>query len=377
MSAPAPRHQPPWWPENEPWPPQHAWHGGPPWMWRGHRPFLWRLGGIFTLLVLVVLLGAAWSLGQALGSPEPPGGRTPFRWLFPVGFILFVVFAGVVSARGVRRLAQPLDSLLRAAQRVEAGDYTARVPTQQRGPRELRHLVGAFNTMTERLQADEGARRALLADVSHELRTPLAVIRGQVEAILDGVHPADPQHLGAVLDEVQVMTRLVEDLRTLALSEGGTLALHREPTDVALLVTEVAQAFAGVAAGVGVTLAVEASADLPLLNADPVRLREVLENLVANALRHTPAGGAVRLRAAVAGGTVVLNVADTGVGIPPELLPRVFDRFVKGGGSGGSGLGLAIARHLVEAHGGTLRAESAPGQGATFTVTLPLAAMSG
>jgi two-component system sensor histidine kinase BaeS len=185
------------------------------------------------------------------------------------------------------------------------------------------------------------------------------------------VHPVDEAHLAAILDETRVMERLIDDLRTVTLSEAGTLALHREPTDPDVLITEVVRSFAAAATAAGVTVAAEVGEDLPILDVDPVRMREVLANLVANAIRHTPAGGSVTLRGAVTDDRLVLRVADTGRGIDAELLPHVFDRFVKGAVSGGSGLGLAIARNLVTAHGGTLEVEATGSAGTTFRVSLP------
>jgi signal transduction histidine kinase len=231
--------------------------------------------------------------------------------------------------------------------------------------------------MVERLEADERQRRSLLADVSHELRTPLAVLQGNLEAIVDGVHPADEAHLGALVEETRVLARLIEDLRTVALSEAGTLALHREPVDVGVVAADVATSFRADASAAGIELVVDVPEELRLLDADPVRLREVLANLLANALRHTPAGGSIRLAARVPSGDQGLEiiVSDTGRGIPPDLLPHVFDRFAKSAESHGSGLGLAIAKALVEAHGGTISAMSPPGDGATgtaMTIRLPL-----
>ena len=167
--------------------------------------------------------------------------------------------------------------------------------------------------------------------------------------------------------------RLIDDLRTLALSEAGTLALHREPTDPDLLVADVVRSFEPAATTAGVELGAAIEGDLPIIDVDPVRIREVLANLVANAIRHTPAGGRVTLAGAIeAGRWVRLEVRDTGAGIDPALLPRIFDRFVTGDDSRGTGLGLAIARQLVLAHGGEIDAESSPGGGTTIRVRLPL-----
>jgi signal transduction histidine kinase len=234
--------------------------------------------------------------------------------------------------------------------------------------------------MVARLEADESHRRTLLADVGHELRTPLAVVQGNLEAILDGVHPADEEHLTAILDETRVLSRLVDDLRTVTLSETGTLPLHREPTDLAILAADVAASFRPAAEAGRVRLDLDLSDDLPLVDVDPIRLREILANLVSNGLRHTPAGGSIRVAATASGrdsGEVVVRVADTGPGIDPALLPAVFDRFVKGPESRGSGLGLAIARGLVEAHGGTIEVASEPERGTVFTVRLPTRSTAG
>jgi signal transduction histidine kinase len=226
--------------------------------------------------------------------------------------------------------------------------------------------------MTTRLQVNEEQRRHLLADVAHELRTPLAVVRGNLEAMLDGVYPRDDTHLVPILEETAHMTRLLDDLRTLSLAEAGTLRLHREPTDLTALIADVAAAFSARATAAGIALLAPA-ASLPDLDVDSLRVREVLENLIANALRYTPNGGSIRIDAAPTptAGTVAISVADTGTGIAPDQLPHIFERFTKSADSGGSGLGLAIARRLVEAHGGEIQAESTPGRGTTIRFTLP------
>jgi signal transduction histidine kinase len=169
-----------------------------------------------------------------------------------------------------------------------------------------------------------------------------------------------------------LLARLVEDLRTLAHTESGTLALHKEPTDVGVLIHEVAKVFAADSTARHVTVEAQTPQDLPLVDVDPLRVREVLTNLLSNALHHTPTGGAVSITIATTAATMAITVADSGSGIAAEELPRIFDRFYKGRDSTGSGLGLTISKNLVEAHGGEIRAESKPGRGTAITFTLPV-----
>ena len=199
----------------------------------------------------------------------------------------------------------------------------------------------------------------------------MAVIQGNAEAIVDGGYPADAEHLGTILEETRVLSRLIEDLRTLSLAEAGTLTLHREPTDLAILAAEVGRSFEQLAGASGARIDVDAPDDLPLLDVDPIRLREVLANLVANALRYAGSGGTVRIGGRATQAGVELEVVDDGPGIPEDLLPTVFDRFAKAPESRGSGLGLAIARAIVEAHGGRISADSGPGEGTTIRIVLP------
>jgi two-component system sensor histidine kinase BaeS len=322
-----------------------------------------RMGCFFVFMFVVVgsLVGfVAWLIGSALGA----GRSTPGAIL--IGLLVLLVIA--MLGRVVRRLAAPVGDLIEASGRIEAGDFSTRVP--ETGPREVRSLARAFNAMSARLEEVEQQRRSALADVSHELRTPLTVIQGNLEAIIDGVYPADAAHLEPILAETRILERLVEDLRTLTLAEAGSLVLHREPTDLGALLTDVAAAFRSEADQAGISLTVSAG-NLPTLEVDPARIREVVSNLLANALRHTPGDGTVELSAVLAGHEVEVTVRDTGSGIPPDQLDRVFDRFYRSPDSPGSGLGLPIARSLVEAHGGTITATSEPGAGTTVTVRLP------
>jgi two-component system sensor histidine kinase BaeS len=275
-----------------------------------------------------------------------------------------------MAIRTAVRMAIAVRGLEAGARRVESGDFTARV--EERGPGDTRAVARAFNAMTARLEAEDTRRRSAMADVAHELRTPLSIIRGEAEGILDGLYAGDPEHLGNIIESTRTLERLVDDLRTLALSEVGSLELVREPVDIAVLLDDVCEAHRSQADAVGVVLTATTEGDVPALEADPVRLRSILANLVTNAIRHTPAAGSVALSARRDGDHVTITVSDTGAGIPAELLPRVTERFVKGPGSDGSGLGLAIANDLVAAHGGTLAVESEPGHGTNVQVTLPL-----
>jgi two-component system sensor histidine kinase BaeS len=324
--------------------------------------------GSVLLFMVGTLTALVWLVLSAVGVV----GSAPFARVISGIGLLLGASAVLAAVTALRRLTAPAERLVEAARRVEAGDYSARVPV--RGPGELRSLARAFNAMSSRLEADEVRRRSVLADVAHELRTPLTIIRGQAEGVADGVYPAAPERMAPILAATQTLEVLVDDLRTLALAEAGSLRLEREPVDVAVLVNETLDAFRSAAAAAGVTLVAEVTPALPPADADPARLRGVLSNLLANALRYTPAGGSVHVAGAKGeAGMVRVVVRDDGEGIPAELLPRVFDRFVKGQSSTGSGLGLSIVRDVVEAHGGTVSAESTAGGGTAIAVTLPAA----
>jgi two-component system OmpR family sensor kinase/two-component system sensor histidine kinase BaeS len=260
------------------------------------------------------------------------------------------------------------------------GELAQQVPGA--GPGELGELAGSFNRMAEGLAAAEGQRRQLLADVAHELRTPLSVLRAQLEAMLDGVVPLSADNVALAHEETLLLGRLVEDLRTLSLAEAGQLPLNRRAVAPGDVVGRAAAAFAPLYEAEGVALLTTVEDGLPLLDADPERLQQVLGNLLANALRYAPQGDAavptVRLRAARDGQGVMFEVEDSGPGLPPEALAHVFDRFWRterdrSRQSGGSGLGLAICRAIVLAHGGGITAESEPGVGTAFRFTIPTA----
>jgi signal transduction histidine kinase len=268
-------------------------------------------------------------------------------------------------------MTAPIDDLAAAADRIERGDYSVRV--NERGSYPMQGLVRAFNEMSARLASLDSGRRTFLADVAHELKTPLTVIEGQLEAIEDGIYPADAAHLAPIREQIRTLEQLIDDLRTVSLAESGSLPLDRQPTDLAALVDEVVAAFAPQARTADVTLSADNAAGLPAANVDPGRIRQVLGNLLGNSLRNTPLGGVVTVSTSASSDRATLTVAvtDNGRGIAADLLPHVFDRFVKGEGSPGSGLGLAICRDIVKAHGGDISIASEPARGTTVTFTLP------
>ena len=240
------RSRPGWWPEDEAWPPtsEFPWH-------KVRRSFLVRFAIGVALIFLLVVLGPILLIGDLLSMAGLPA---PAPAIVATLIVTIVFMALGSTARVARRFALPFGDLIEATGRVEAGDYSARVYVPRRGMREMRWLTEAFNSMAARLETDERQRRTLLADVSHELRTPLAVLRGELEAMIDGVHPIDEAHLTAAVDQVAMLTKLVEDLRTLALAEAGTLTLRKEPTDLTILAQEAVTSFDGLAAAAGARL---------------------------------------------------------------------------------------------------------------------------
>jgi signal transduction histidine kinase len=309
--------------------------------------------------------------------------------------LLLLGFAAVVSlAFGysvTSALLDQLGALARSAGRLAAGDLGARVGA--RGTDEVARLAATFDHMAAQLQGSfererelEASRRDLIAAVSHDLRTPLATTRAMVEAILDGVVTDEAEvrrYLHLVRGEVQHLSRLIDDLFELSQIESGSLKLRLAPTRLPDLLTEALEPYRARARDGGIELVHQAAPGIPEVRADAARLQRVLRNLVDNALHYTPSGGRVRVEARADGGAVHVLVSDTGPGVPPDDLERVFDRFYRGerarsrGDSGGrlvgAGLGLAIARGLVQAHGGRIWAESSGG-GAVFHFTVPVAA---
>ena len=363
------RPRPPWWPENEEWPPKR---------WRHMRgnPFFRRMGCLFVLFSLLMVSFFGIVIGMVVSALDRGGYPThSFSWLLPFGaiFLAFVVGMSVLAARNIRRVSNPLDELVEASNKVSEGDYSVRVA--EKGPPEVRLLLKGFNSMAEHLQTSDQQRRNMLADVSHELRTPITVIQGNVEGILDGLYPADEARLKSIVEETQILSRLVDDLRTLALAESGALHLKREPTNLTGLIRDAVSELESQAKekNIRVEMSLEAGEDA---NIDPQRVHEVLTNLLSNALRYTPRGGKVHVRLTEAGTglerNVTISVEDNGPGIEAADLPHVFERFYKSSDSGGMGLGLSIAKYLVEAHGGKIWAESEVGKGTKISFVLPM-----
>jgi len=281
-----------------------------------------------------------------------------------------------------RRIVDPIRGLAAAAAAIARGGYAARVPPPDSGD-ELAALGRAFNAMADALETSEARRQRLLTDLAHELRTPLATIEGYLEGLADGIVSTD-ETSRVLRAQTARLRRLVDDLNTVSRTDELQLDLHPSDCDVGQLVAAAIDAVTPAYATKGVTLTSHREGRLPTLRADPDRIGEILANLLGNALRHTPAGGSVAVSIDARGGTVSLSVADTGVGIPPELLEQIFERFYQVDRSrthdngDGSGIGLTITRALVQAHGGRIRAHShGPGRGARFTVTLPAAGIGG
>ena len=301
-----------------------------------------------------------------------------------IGGLVALIAALVIGFFVFRAITRPIDQLTRAAHQLAHGDLSARVTvddhTARLGSDEISELGAAFNTMASSLQQSEQVRRDMTADIAHELRTPLAVMRGNLEAMLDGVYPFDAEHLNPVLNQVKLLTRLVEDLRTLALVEAGQLPLTKRPVDLTALLQSVLTSFEAQAAAQQVTLRSELASDLPAVEIDPDRMQQTVGILISNALRYTPPQGSITVGAKTDRASVTIEVTDTGSGIAPEDAPHVFDRFYRADKSraresGGSGLGLAIAKSLVAAHGGSITVQSEANTGSCFSVTLPIAAI--
>ena len=328
--------------------------------------------------------------GMPMRTVEAAGGSTVTVLLLPPAEIETVsrrpvplwvwttIATGIVAVplvfASARRILGPIGALTDAANRMQAGERHVRVDVK--GTDELAELGRAFNGMAARLAETERLRKQLISDVAHELRSPVTNLRCMLESIQDGLAAPDRANIDALHEETLFLQRLITDLQDLTLADAGQLTMRSEAVDLRLVL---GRAVAAAAAGGGAAIRTDPGERLPAVQGDPDRLEQVFRNLLANAVTHTPHDGVIIVRAQAAGPRVVIEVIDTGCGIPADHLPHVFDRFYRVDGSrsratGGAGLGLAIARQLVEAHGGSITvASGGAGAGACFSVTLPVA----
>lgn len=364
------------WEHRPPWVHKHS-HSSFPRELHKRRKLFWRFFGfMFFMAIPLIAVGAVLGFYLKISGIETP--KSMIRFAFCGIPLLFPFLVAAVGARGWRRMLDPLANVMAAADALAEGDFSVRV--SEKGDDEFRKLAQSFNNMAEELERSEYQRRNLTADVAHELRTPLHIIQGNLEGIQDGVYTASLEQVEDMLEETRLLVRLVDDLQTLSLAEMGELPLEIGIVNVNELLSDVHASFSTQAQTQGISLELELSDDAqPLtIEGDWDRLDQVLGNLVANALRYTPSGGSITLGSLSEGEEVSLYVRDTGVGISPQDLPYIFDRFWKGDrsrsrtrDSSGGGLGLAIARQLTRSHGGEISVVSELGQGTIFTVELP------
>ena len=295
---------------------------------------------------------------------------------FLLGACLAVVVAFLVTLFLSRRILSPVKELRSAAQRLGKGDFSQRVNIRDKS--EIGDLASTFNSMAGNLQRDEQLRQHMVSDIAHELRSPLTNVRGYLEAINDGVMQPDKATISSIYDETVLLSRLINDLQELSLAEAGELKLYCQPEDVAELARQSIAAVQAKASEKGIDMSQDIPTDLPPVNIDFLRIKQVLLNLLENALAHTPAGGRINIVANPGPGFVEVSVSDTGEGIPADEIDNIFERFhrvdkSRSRSTGGSGLGLTIARYIVEEHQGKIWARSEPGKGSRFSFTLPVA----
>ena len=296
-------------------------------------------------------------------------------WISVSRSLVVGAFIGLLTGVLLSRwLAAPLRQLEQGVKAISERRLDYRVPVQ--GSQEMRSLAQSFNHMAQELAQAESLRRNMLADVTHELRHPVHIVQGNLQAILDGVYPLEMGEIAGLLDQTQHLTALVNDLHELAQAEAHQLPLNRQAIDLTALISNTVEVFQPLAASEDILLEAHLPAQPLIRSLDAERMRQVLQNLLHNALRYTPSGGQVTLDLAERGEWTEIRVQDTGAGIPPELLAHIFDRFYSADPSrsrqqGGSGLGLAIAQAIVQAHGGEIEASS-PGedQGSIFIIRL-------
>ncbi|HVA89342.1 MAG TPA: HAMP domain-containing sensor histidine kinase [Chloroflexota bacterium] len=331
------------------------------------------LVGIGVLALSAAVFSSSYFSAKITGSDLPGFQRSLFQGL--VAAMAVAIFTSVaVSLFVSHRIVGPLHQIMDASRRIASGHYEERVPVND--DFEITQLAASFNKMADALAQTESRRQALIADVAHELRTPLTSIKGYMEALLDGVMPADQETYTLIYHEADRLYRLVKDLQELSRLEARQTPLELHP----VVVRELVHGVIGrarpqfEAKGIGLTSVVAPEVGMVLGDAD--RLFQVLLNLLANAVQYTPAGGRVRVTAFNERDQVCISVEDNGIGIAPEYIEQIFGRFYRIDKSrsrlgGGTGIGLTIARHLAGAHGGDIAVASTPGLGSTFTVALP------
>ena len=358
------------WPKKDEDASSHHWDGDPGCI------FVWFLF-MFGVIIMLLLGGAGFLIytgARALQETEVP----PILIFSTCSLVVFLPLTIFSLMRRTFTGVATVAEVMRAANQVADGDLTARVSEKRRRNR-FAKLAKSFNNMASELEKEDERRRNLTADIAHELRTPLHIIQGNLEGVLDGVYEPTEEHILATIEETNTLARLVDDLHTIAQAEAGQLSLQLSQIAVSELLADVQTSFSGQAEEKEVNLAIDAtdSIEALMIEGDAGRLDQVLSNLVVNALRHTPAGGTICLKAYAKEENVCIEVLDTGEGIPEEDLPFVFDRFWRGdrarshlAGEGG-GLGLAIAKQLIKTHNGRISVNSQLGSGTTFTITLP------
>ncbi len=300
-------------------------------------------------------------------------GRT-VAWSWVIGAAAVALAAALlVSGYVVRRLTRPLATMTEAARRFAAGHRSARA--EPNAPGELGEMASAFNAMADEVVRTEQVRRSLAADVAHELRTPLAALQAGLEELRDGLRPPDAERLGMLHDQTLRLSRVVQDLADLSAAESAALSLHPTDTDLAAIARGALAAQHTQLDAAGLHVDADLSQPVPV-RADPDRLHQAIANLLTNTARYCRPGDQVRIHAHTGGTTALLDIADTGPGIPADELPHVFDRLWRGQHAhavAGSGIGLAVVRELVSAHGGTVTAKSPASGGTAITLRLPVA----
>ena len=311
------------------------------------------------------------------GNVAPSERRFTFRFLQPVilASVILAVFATLIGMLLTRRVVTPLAEVIVAADEIATGHLHTRV--RVKGPDDLRDLSDSFNKMAGAMERNDHERREMLTDIAHELRTPITVLRGRLEGIIDGIYPADEEHIGPALEETYLLERLVDDLRLLTLAESRQLPFERQSINLVDLAQHVINIFQAQAEESKIQLSMQNTDAEVIAQLDPGRTEQVIGNLVYNALRYVPEGGKVWITVTSSGGEISLSISDNGPGVPEADLPFIFNRFWRGDksrsrGSGGAGLGLAIARQLVEAQGGMIIARNAPEGGLQVVCNFPM-----